>query len=382
MPIERERMQKIASQYDNKNVTIGIFGSHSAKPLGMSTKEMGVKNVIIVEEGRDELYTVHNRHLYDRIIKLRKFRDILHKEIQDELRELNTIFVPNRSFVEYVGRYGIENDFEVPFYGSRALFSKCEDRNYEKGQYYLLEKAGIRFPKQFESPKEIDKLALIKVQRADNPKERCFFFANSFEDYLKEAEEYKKQGLISDEGLEKARIEEYVLGPRFNANFHRYFLTDVYGELDYVGTADRIQVNLQGFLNLPAREQLKIHELITNEEVGHQAGRTIRESKEPLFWDAAKKLVKVTDEEFPPGIRGPFGIQGSVAYSSLDKKTLEFVVYDLSLRTPGDLAIGPTSPEMRNLSLKHGINIKDPMDLVVMEIQKAAKDNRLKDIVT
>ncbi|MHA1872476.1 MAG: DUF1297 domain-containing protein [Candidatus Heimdallarchaeaceae archaeon] len=380
MVIQREEVQEIVSKYDTDNITIGMFGSHSALELGMSAKAMGARTVVIVQEGRDEIYAVDHRHLYDHVIKVKKFKDMLSQEVQDELRRLNTIFVPNRSFSVYVGYEGIENEFEVPLYGNRFIL-RCEDRHDEKGQYYLLKKAGIRVPKEFKSPEEIDRLAIVKVQRADKPIERSFFYARSPEDYYKEAERYKKEGKINDEGLKKARIEEFVLGSRFNANFHRYALPDLFGDLDLVGLSDRRQVNLQGFLNLPAREQLKIDEPITNEEIGHY-GLTIRESKQPLLWDAAKKFIKVAEQEYPPGIIGLFGLQGAVAYSPIDKKTLEFVVFDLSPRIPGDPAIGPTSPEMRNLSLKHGIKIEDPLDLTVMEIQRAAKDNRLEEIVT
>jgi 5-formaminoimidazole-4-carboxamide-1-(beta)-D-ribofuranosyl 5'-monophosphate synthetase len=77
-----------------------------------------------------------------------------------------------------------------------------------------------------------------------------------------------------------------------------------------------------------------------------------------------------------------FGLQGAVAYSPHDPKALEFVVFDLSPRIPGDPAIGPTSPEMRNLSLKYKKRIEDPLDLTIMEIQRATSLNRLQEVVT
>jgi len=73
----------------------------------------------------------------------------------------------------YVGVDGIENEFKIPMYGNRKML-RTEDRNAEKSQYYFLEKAGIRFPKQFEKPEQIDRLVLVKVQRADKPLERPF----------------------------------------------------------------------------------------------------------------------------------------------------------------------------------------------------------------
>jgi len=380
MTLQRNDIQKLASEYDASNITIGLLGSHSAIELGMSAKAMGTKTVVVLQKDRDEMYSVNYRHLYDHVIKVDNFKQMLQPDIQKQLRELNTIWVPNRSFAVYVGFDGIENEFKVPIYGNRHML-RCEDRQDEKGQYFLLQKAGIRVPEKFETPEEIDRLAIVKVQRADKPLERSFFYVNSAEDYYEEAERYKREGKINDEGLAKARIEECVLGARFNANFHAYALKDVFDPFDLVGFSDRRQVNLQGFLNLPAREQLKIDEPVTNEEIAHH-GITMRESKKPLVLDAAKKFIKIAEVEYSPGMIGSFGLQGAMAYSPIDKKTLEFVVFDLSARIPGDPAIGPSSPEMRNLSLKYGRKIEDPLDLAVMEIQRAAQDNRLGEIVT
>ncbi|WP_290596297.1 MULTISPECIES: formate--phosphoribosylaminoimidazolecarboxamide ligase family protein [unclassified Archaeoglobus] len=370
--------QKIAENYED--VTIGIFGSHSAKEVGMAAKAWGFRTVVVVQKGRDKLYTKYNRHLYDEVIMLDNFRDMLDKEVQERLVELNTIFIPNRSFAVYVGYDGIENVFEVPIYGNRYML-RAEERNYERNQYYLLEKAGLRYPKEFESPEEIDRLVVVKVQQAKNPLERAFFYANSPEDYYRQAEELLKAGVINEEGLKKARIEEYVLGARFNANFHSYALKDIFGDFDFVGFSDRRQVNLQGFLNLPAKDQLKINVPVKNEEIGH-FGVTMRESKQQEVYEACEKFLRACERELPPGIIGMFGLQGAMAYSYEDETKLEFVIFDVSFRVPGDPAIGPTSPEMRNLSLKHGVRIEDPLDLTMMEIKKAVETGRIKEIVT
>jgi 5-formaminoimidazole-4-carboxamide-1-(beta)-D-ribofuranosyl 5'-monophosphate synthetase len=380
MPLSRARIQEIVSSYATDRISIGIFGSHSALELGMSARAMGAQTVVVVQKGRDALYQLDHAHLYDYVIVVDKFQDMLRPSIQKELQSLNTIFVPNRSFSVYVGYDGIENSLQLPLYGNRFML-RCEDRHDEKGQYYLLKKAGIRVPREFTTPKEIDRLAIVKVQRADNPLERAFFYPSSPDDYFTKAQQYLEKGLINKKGLAQARIEEYVLGARFNANFHHYALTDVFGSLDFVGLSDRRQINLQGFLNLPAREQLQIQVPITNEEIGHY-GLTIRESKQPLLWSAACKFVEVAETEYPPGVIGMFGLQGAIAYSPHNPKALEFVVFDLSPRIPGDPAIGPTSPEMRNLSLKHKKRIEDPLDLTIMELQRAASLNRLQEVVT
>ena len=371
-----EEVRKIASDYED--VTIGIFGSHSAKEAGISARSFGFRTVVIAQKGRERLYTDFNHHLYDEVLLLDSFKDLLNKEVQEKLVEMNTVFIPNRSFAVYVGYDGIEKEFKVPIYGNRFML-RAEERNFEKGQYYLLKKAGLRYPIEFSSPDEIDRLVVVKVQQAKNPLERAFFYASSPEDYYKQAEELLKAGVINEEGLKKARIEEYVLGARFNANFHSYALKDVFGNFDFVGFSDRRQVNLQGFLNLPAKDQLKIDVPVRNEEIGH-FGVTMRESKQQMIYEYAEKFIETCRKEYPPGLIGLFGLQGAIAYDVNDK--LDFFVFDVSPRVPGDPAIGPTSPEMRNLKLKHGLDIQDPLDLTMMEISTAKELNRLDEIVT
>ena len=267
-------IQRITNHYKPEKLHIGVLGSHSALALGMSAKAFGAKTLLIAEKGREQLYAQDHAHLYDHIILVDKFKDILKPEIQNELIEYNTVWVPHRSFTVYVGIDGIEKDFAVPIYGSRQML-RSEDRNAKKSQYYYLEKAGIRFPKYFAGPQQIDRLVMVKVQRADKPLERAFFYAQSPEQYFEKAQRYKKDGLINDEGLGRARIEEYAFGSRINANWQAYALKDRFGDLDLVGFSDRRQVNLQGFLQLPAREQLQLDLPVTNEEVGH-FGRTCR----------------------------------------------------------------------------------------------------------
>jgi len=387
--ITATEVQKIVKAYRADRVHIGVLGSHSALALGMAAKAFGAKTLLVAEKGRDSLYTREHPHLYDHVILVDRFRDILNPNVEAELLEYNTVWVPHRSFTVYVGAEGIENQFGVPVYGNRRML-RTEDRNIDRNQYYFLKKAGVRFPEHFDKPEQIDRLVIVKVQRVDKPLERAFFYARTPEQYYEQAKRYKNAGLISDTVLKEARIEEYVLGSRANANWHAYGLKDRFGDLDLVGFSDRRQVNLQGFLQLPAQQQLQLDIPITNEEVGHY-GITVRESLHPMFWETARKFMETVEREEPPGMIGPFGLQGAIAYSPIDSRKLEFVVFDVSPRIPGDPAIGPTSPDMRNLSLKFqdllrsvysGRQISDPLDLAVLEIMEASRLGRLSEVVT
>jgi 5-formaminoimidazole-4-carboxamide-1-(beta)-D-ribofuranosyl 5'-monophosphate synthetase len=238
----------------------------------------------------------------------------------------------------------------------------------------LLEQSGIRIPKSF-TPDSIDRLVIVKVQQKDKPLERAFFYANSPTDFDKESKSLLKEGVISDSDLEKATIEEFVIAPRFNANFQAYGMSRVYGDLDLVGFDDRVQTSLSGLLNLPAKEQLKIDTKVMNEEVGHK-GVTMRESKKPRVYEAAEKLLKGVKKHFPPKMIGLFSLQGALT------ETSEFIVFDLSPRVPGAPCVGPTSPEMRRLSLKFKADVQSPLDLCMFDISAAVKEDRIDEVST
>ena len=390
MVIKRQEIQKIASSYDADSVTVGVLGSHSAEEVGVSAKSFGLPTVVICQKGRELLYAKYNKHLYEHIIVLDRFSDMVNTEVQEKLRELNTVFIPNRSFSVYVGYDNIEERFKVPMYGNRMIL-RAEERSEERSQYWLLEKAGIKIPKKFNKPEDIDRLAIVKVQQKKKPLERAFFYASSPEEYYGKAESLIKQEIIDQEGLKKARIEEYVLGQKFNANFQGWALTETFGDFDFVGFDDRKQTNLHGILSLPARDQLSINVPVKNEEIGHY-GLTMRESQKPLVYNAAERFRRICEKEFPPGMIGLFALQGAVAYDSDDPegKRLAFYVFDVSPRIPGCPCVGPTSPEMRRLSLKYksllrryGCNsVAAPMDLPMLEIRYAAEHNELDKIVT
>ena len=55
--ITLEEMRKTAQTYRADKVHIGVIGSHSALALGMAAKAFGAKTLLVVEKGRDALYT-------------------------------------------------------------------------------------------------------------------------------------------------------------------------------------------------------------------------------------------------------------------------------------------------------------------------------------
>lgn len=362
-----EKIKKIAASYHPDEVKIGVLGSHSALEIGHGAKQEDFEVVVVCQKGREKTYTKHYKNLFDHALVLERFVDIVKEENQEKLRELNTVFVPNRSFSVYVGYDNIENSFLVPIFGNRRIL-KAEERNLPKNQYYLLKKANIKTPKIFASPKDIDRLVIVKVSEKQRKIERAFFYASSPEEYIQRAEERIKKGVIDRDDLEKATIEEYIVGAKFNANFFWSPLDDT---VDLLGFDRRIQTNLDGVLDLPADEQLEAKITVQNVEIGHM-GATMRESQLEKIFAAGEQFVEACKLEYPPGMIGLFALQGAM------NKNLEFYVFDVSPRIPGCPCVEPTSPYMK---YKYGEEV-GPGRRVAMEIKKAIKQKRLEEIVT
>ncbi len=390
--IKRSEIQNLTSNYNSENLSIGIFGSHSALPIGYSAKRAGFSTILFAKKGREKTYQKYNNQLYDKIVLLEEWKDILSTKNQEMLKKENTIFIPNRSFVVYTGLDQIEEQFKIPLYGSRNLL-RAEERNASppRNQYYLLEQAGVRSPKIFDDPDEIDRLSVVKVQQKDNPLERAYFYPSTPQEYYEKSKKKIENEEISEEGLKKATIEEFIIGPMINSNFHTYTLKNFDNNIELLGFSDREQTNETGYRKLPADLQLELSKKNferTNEEICH-TGKTLRESKIEIMYENAEKLIKTIENKVPPGMIGPIGIQGAIP---IDKeKRPEFVVFDLSFRVPGDPAMGPTSPYLRYINMKYSQQdtpmpsnwkIEDPLDLSMLEIKLASQENNLRKIVT
>ncbi|MHA1220171.1 MAG: DUF1297 domain-containing protein [Candidatus Heimdallarchaeota archaeon] len=419
--IKREEMQQLVKEYKEKP-TIVIFGSHSAIETGLSSKKMGLKNIVIVRKGRERQYLEEQSHLFDEVIIVDDWKQMLDAKIQKKLRARNGLVIPNRSMVVYLSAKKIEDELELPMYGSRTML-KSEDRTTNEkeylDQYGLLKRSGIRSPREISLDNldviGIDKevpVALVKVQQAGNPLERAFFYITSEQDYHDQAKAMKAKGLIDDETLAEARIEEFIIGPYFNCNGwasglnkgkvklyrpeeginwlkvdHDPFENPVV-DWDFVGFGQRIQTNSSGFLNLPAKIQQQIGDKIKikNEEIGHTMA-TMRESKMNEVVGSIPYFLEVAQDNYPPGMIGLFGLQGAVPINPKTNKP-DWVVFDVSMRVPGDPAIA-ASPQMNSLTLKYqkylpkGVHqITSPIDLPMIEILHAFKIGEQERIVT
>ena len=393
--ISQKEIQDVLENYDLSNLTIGVLGGHSALDVCSGAKKYGFKTVAVCKKGRDKTYSKYyksrdGKGCIDEVILVDEFADIVKEDVQEKLQKLNTIFIHNRYFWVYFKDFGdIENKFMVPIYGLRQGV-KLEERDVEKNQYYLLEKAGIRMPKIVRkgvsgmNDEETDAAInahfsegggplIVKVNEAIRGYERAFYVITKPGDYMNSGMKLIEEGKVKKEDLDKAVIEEFIIGAQVNFNF---FYSNLTGELELMGTDTRRQTSLDGFLRLDAETQMSLIDggyKPTMIETGHIAC-TVKESLVEKAFEAGEKFVETMKKEVPPGMIGPFALQGAI--SSYEGKE-EFVVFDVSMRIPGS----PGTKSTPYSGYLHGENLSYG-DRIAMEIEEANKAGKLAEVLT
>lgn len=353
------------------NYTIATLGGHSALEICLGAKREGFSTAVVAQRGRHRIYSEYYKHLIDEIILVDSFKELTDGEIIDQLKNLNTVFIPHRYCQVYCDLKKLETEFPVPVFGNKYIL-KYEEREGMFNQYQLMFHSQIAFPQQFKNPADIDRLVLVKVKEKERNYERAFYFAATFKEYKDKGEKLIRQGKIDRTDFTNAVIEEYLIGAMVNFNF---FFSPVYNRIELLGTDIRRQTNLDGILRIPADVQLEFGDNIKPSyiETGHIAV-TVKESLLEQAFFLAEKLVKGAKELVPPGIIGPFALQTSIICGPPAEK---IVVYDISLRMPGS----PGSI-FTPYSLYHFDKPVSFGERIGMEIEMALKENLLSKITT
>jgi len=384
--IPRSEIHEILRTYDLERVMIGVLASHSALDVCDGAIEEGFRTYAVCQKGRDATYTRYFRArrdhdgniirgVVDEALVLARFNEIMLPENQQLMRERNILFVPNRSFTSYCKIEEVEDEFRVPLVGSRNLL-RSEERSEKESYYWLLERAGLPYPEKIESPDDIDELVIVKLHHAVKKLERGFFTAASPAEYEEKSKSLIRMGVITEEDLEGARIERYIIGPVFNLDFFYSPLEDEVEPLELLGIDWRFETSLDGHVRLPAPQQMRLNEAqITPEYTvcGHNSC-TLRESLLEKAFELGERYVRATQEYYPPGIIGPFCLQTCV------DKDLNFYIYDVAPRIGGGTnvhvflghAYGNTLWR-KNMSTGRRI---------AMEIKRAIETDQVEKIVT
>ena len=384
--IGKDEIAGIIEDYDRLKLRVGMTASHSALDICDGAIEEGFPTVAYCQKGREKTYSQYfktqrtvsgrvRRGMVDKSIVMDSFNDVMNPNMQAEMRKRNVIYIPNRSFTSYSKIEDVENNFNVPMFGSRNML-RMEERTEDQDYYWILDKAGLPYPEAIEDPQDIDCLVIVKLHHAQKKLERGFFTCASYEEYLEKSQTLLKEGTIDQASLDGARIERYVIGPVFNLNFFYSPLEEDMPKLELLGVDWRFESSLDGHVRLPAPQQMTMpaHQQIPEMTVvGHNTA-TIRESLLEKAFELGEKFITASKEHYDPGIIGPFCLQTCI------DKDMNYSIYDVAPRVGGGTNV--------HVSVGHpygNATWRKPVSSgrrIAMELRRAAEQDRLLEVLT
>ncbi|MEM2925088.1 MAG: formate--phosphoribosylaminoimidazolecarboxamide ligase [Methanocellales archaeon] len=360
--ITKEDVNKILSKYDLKKLCIGTIGSHSALNILKGAKEEGFKTVCICKESDSIVYKKFA--VADEIIHINEFSELLKEDIQDKLRKLNTVLIPHGSFTAYLSTEQLTQSLHVPMFGNRKLLHFEAVR--EKQEQWL-RKAGLRLPKTFKKPEEIDRLIIAKLPGAKGGK--GYFLAASFESFQRKVKQMIDRGLLTKADVDNIYLQEYILGVNV---YPHYFSSPLENEVEFFGVDKRYESAVDIIGRIPAAEQLEIDIAPTYTIVGNFP-LTLRESLLSELMRMGDNVQKIAMELSSPGIIGPFCLEIAIT------DNLEIYTFEISARIVAGTNVGIGTSPYAYLKYGEGMYMGRR---IAREIKMALKQKRIQDVLT
>ncbi|MGD6809203.1 MAG: formate--phosphoribosylaminoimidazolecarboxamide ligase [Candidatus Bathyarchaeia archaeon] len=359
--IEAQDIQKIIEKYDQSRLAVGTLGSHSSLNIFKGAKEEGFRTVCICKEKDAIMYQKYP--LVDELIIVKDFTELLNENLQERLRQLNVVLIPHGSFTAYLSTQQLTDNLKVPMMGNRKLLHWEANR---KSQEEWLRQAGLRLPATFQTPDDIDRLVIAKLQGAKGG--RGYFLANSPKGFYKKAEEMMKRGLITKQDIDTVHLQEYALGVNV---YPSYFSSIINRDVEMLAMDRRYESAVDSIGKIPASEQLEIDVAPTYTVVGNFP-IVLRESLLPEILRMGEAVHKKAAELAPPGIIGPFCLETVIT------DDLKIYTFEISARIVAGTNVGiGTSPYAY---LRYGENMYMGRR-IALELKEAVKQKRLNEVV-
>lgn len=334
-----------------KKYKIATVGSHSALQILKGAHDEGFSTIAICLKGRERPYKLFN--VADEIITIKGYDELV--KIQDELIKKNAIFIPHASLITYLGVDEVEK-FKVPYYGNKNILRFEADRRIERK---WLKKAGLKLPKIFENPKDIDRAVIVKFHGAKGGK--GYFLAKSERDF--------KQKIKSHHEEEDYVIQEYVVGVPM---FTHYFYSPITDELEIMGFDKRYESNVDSLGRVSARDQMALPKVDPSYVIVGNIPVVIRESFLPRIIEMGENVIKESRKITKGGLWGPFCLEAILTPNE------EIRVFEISARI-----VAGTNPYIDG-SPYTWLKYNEPMSTgrrIAREIKMAIKKNKLGKIL-
>lgn len=313
-------------------------------------KQEGFRTIAICLPGREKPYRHFN--VADEIITIDSFKEF--DSIQERLKEKNAIIIPHGSFIAYMGIEQTEK-MSVSYYGNKNILRWESDRKMERE---WLTRAGINIPLIFEDPNDIDRPVIVKFHGAGGGK--GYFLAKTTQDFNEK---------IKDHPGMKYQIQEYIIGVPV---YTHYFYSPLSREIEIMSFDKRYESNVDSIGRISARDQMALPSVDPSYVVVGNVPIVLRESLLPKAIDMGESVVKASEEIAPPGLHGPFCLEGVLTPEQ------EFYIFEISARI-----VAGTNP------FSHGspytwLRYDEPMSTgrrIARDIKEAIEQDRLQEVL-
>ena len=340
-------------------ISVATLGSHCALQLLKGAKDEGIKTLLICEKKRENLY--RRFKFIDELILVDSFIEVLEQKCESVLKENNSILIPHGTLVAQMNSEQIES-IKTPIFGNKHILRWESDRKLKE---QLMKEAKLETPKSIPNPEEINGLVIAKRHGAAGGK--GYFLASTEKEYNEKRDQLIKNGIIN--GDSDLYIQEYISGV---LAYLQFFYSPLKQELEFFGVDKRHESNIDGLARIPAENQLNMKKSASFNIIANSP-LVLRESLLDDVYTAGENFVKASAKLVPPGMNGPFCIEG------VYDENAHFTAFEFSARIVAGTNI------FMNGSPYTTLIFDQPMSMgrrIANEIKQADTKNKLKDITT
>lgn len=341
-----------------EDYAIATLGSHTALQILRGAKDEGFKTICICRKEQESLYKHYG--VADEILLIKDYEDFF--GVEEELMEKKAILIPHGTFVSYLGWEKIL-DIKMMHYGTRGILEWESDRGKERE---WLKAAGLRLPKIFKSPEDIDRPVIIKFHGALGGK--GYFIANNPKEFHERIKEYP--------GEEGYVIQEYIVGVPV---YTHYFHSRLHDELEVMSFDKRYESNADSIGRIASKDQIDVG-IRTSYTITGNIPIVLRESLLPTVFEMGEKVVEESKKlkEAKSGGLLEKGLFGPFCLEAIVDPDLRFYVFEISARI-----VAGTNPYV-NGSPYSWLRYDEPMSTgrrIAREIKEAIEQDRLEEIL-
>ncbi|MBW2975536.1 formate--phosphoribosylaminoimidazolecarboxamide ligase [Candidatus Woesearchaeota archaeon] len=335
-----------------KSYKIATLGSHSALQILKGAQQEGFSTICVCIKGREKLYKQFN--VADKIITIEKYDEF--ESIQDQLIKENAILIPHASFITYMGFERIEK-LRIPYFGNKKILKWESDRSLERK---WLSQAGVKLPKIFKKPEDIDKPVIVKFHGADGG--RGYFLAKNYKDFKRKIKLHPGKECV---------IQEYILGVHMYAH---YFHSPLTNETELMGFDKRYESNVDSLGRISARDQMALpkEQVDPSYVIVGNMPLVVRESFLPRYIEKGERVVKISKKIAQPGLFGPFCLETIMTPDE------DIITFEISARI-----VAGTNPYI-NGSPYTWLKYDEPLSTgrrIAREIKMAIKQDKLNQVL-